>query len=146
MRFLLLAGDGPTEGVEPDVWSVEYPSLWSPSEKETADTRKTDMDRAVAAVNAGIVSADDVAESFYGGEVEMRAYALHLQLHFLATRFASMRRMRGLGGRRVSQLTNGEDFPAPLGTLTVGRVWSYDDVKEWAERTGRTVHPIGEQS
>ena len=25
----------------------------------------------------------------------MRAYALHLQLHFLATRFASMRRMRG---------------------------------------------------
>jgi deoxyadenosine/deoxycytidine kinase len=42
-------------------------------------------------------------ESFYGGEAEMRTYALHLQLHFLATRFASMRRMRGLGGELDSR-------------------------------------------
>ena len=68
LKFLLLAGDGPTGGREPDAWSIEYPALWSPSEKEVAETRKIDMDRAVAAVSAGIVSGDDVAESFYGSD------------------------------------------------------------------------------
>ena len=35
---------------------------------------------------------------FYGGPEDMRRYALMLQLHFLATRFASVRKMRGQGG------------------------------------------------
>ena len=49
-------------------------------------------------------------ERFYGGgEAEMRAYALQLQLHFLATRFESMRRMRGLGGSWVLDRTWYED-------------------------------------
>src|SRR4051812_4840816 len=48
-------------------------------------------------------------ESFYGGESEMRMYALHLQLHFLATRFASMRRIRGLGGSWILDRTWYED-------------------------------------
>ena len=48
-------------------------------------------------------------ESFYTGPEEMRAYALHLQLHFLATRFASMRRMRGMGGSWVLDRTWYED-------------------------------------
>ncbi|HEY5062414.1 MAG TPA: deoxynucleoside kinase [Gemmatimonadaceae bacterium] len=48
-------------------------------------------------------------ESFYGGPDEMRAYALPLQLHFLATRFASMRRMRGLGGSWILDRTWYED-------------------------------------
>jgi deoxyadenosine/deoxycytidine kinase len=48
-------------------------------------------------------------ESFYGGPDEMRAYALQLQLHFLATRFAAMRRMRGLGGSWVLDRTWYED-------------------------------------
>jgi deoxyadenosine/deoxycytidine kinase len=39
----------------------------------------------------------------------MRAYALHLQLHFLATRFACMRRMRGLGGSWILDRTWYED-------------------------------------
>ena len=57
---------------------------------------------------------------------------------------AEVTQMLGVSRKRVSQLTSSDDFPAPLGALTVGRVWSYDEVKEWAERTGRTVHPIGE--
>jgi deoxyadenosine/deoxycytidine kinase len=49
-------------------------------------------------------------ERFYGGgEREMRAHALPLQLHFLATRFESMRRMRGLGGSWVLDRTWYED-------------------------------------
>jgi deoxyadenosine/deoxycytidine kinase len=49
-------------------------------------------------------------EPFYGsGPDGMKQYALHLQLHFLATRFASMRRMRGLGGSWVLDRTWYED-------------------------------------
>ena len=49
-------------------------------------------------------------EPFYSSGPEgMKTYALHLQLHFLATRFASMRRMRGLGGSWVLDRTWYED-------------------------------------
>jgi deoxyadenosine/deoxycytidine kinase len=48
-------------------------------------------------------------EPFYSNPEGMKAYALHLQLHFLATRFASMRRMRGLGGSWVLDRTWYED-------------------------------------
>jgi hypothetical protein len=50
--------------------------------------------------------------------------------------------MLGLTRKRVSVLTNGPDFPAPIATLAAGRIWSYEDVKTWAESSGRTVHPI----
>ena len=66
-------------------------------------TGKTTLSRALATrfglqIALESVDADNPwLESFYGGPEEMRAYALHLQLHFLATRFASMRRMRGTG-------------------------------------------------
>jgi deoxyadenosine/deoxycytidine kinase len=48
-------------------------------------------------------------EAFYSSPESMRSYALHLQLHFLATRFASMRRMRGLGGSWILDRTWYED-------------------------------------
>jgi len=78
-------------------------------------TGKTTLSRALASrfglqLALESVDADNPwLESFYGGPEEMRAYALHLQLHFLATRFASMRRMRGLGGSWVLDRTWYED-------------------------------------
>lgn len=49
-------------------------------------------------------------ERFYaGGEQAMRDNALNLQLHFLATRFESMRRIRGAGGSWVLDRTWYED-------------------------------------
>jgi deoxyadenosine/deoxycytidine kinase len=78
-------------------------------------TGKTTLSHALAArfglqIALESVDADNPwLESFYGGPSEMRAYALHLQLHFLATRFASMRRMRGLGGSWILDRTWYED-------------------------------------
>lgn len=46
---------------------------------------------------------------FYDGPEGMRSYGMHLQLHFLATRFAAMRRMRAAGGSWVLDRTWYED-------------------------------------
>jgi len=78
-------------------------------------TGKTTLSRALATrfgLQLALESVDAEnpwLESFYTGPEEMRAYALHLQLHFLATRFASMRRMRGMGGSWVLDRTWYED-------------------------------------
>ena len=49
-------------------------------------------------------------EPFYArGAESRREYALRLQLHFLATRFESMRRIRGMGGSWVLDRTWYED-------------------------------------
>jgi deoxyadenosine/deoxycytidine kinase len=77
-------------------------------------TGKTTLARSLAArfgLQIALESVDDNPwlESFYGTRDDMRAYALHLQLHFLATRFAGMRRMRGLGGSWVLDRTWYED-------------------------------------
>jgi phage-related protein (TIGR01555 family) len=68
VKLLLLSTAGPTSGKEPEVWGCEFPPLWTPSEREVAETRKTDMERAKIAIEAGVASADDVAHSFYGGD------------------------------------------------------------------------------
>ncbi len=50
--------------------------------------------------------------------------------------------MLGVSKRRVAQLIARDDFPAPIAQLSVSRVWSYAEVKSWAESSGRVVHPI----
>jgi deoxyadenosine/deoxycytidine kinase len=48
-------------------------------------------------------------ERFYGGADAMRRHALTLQLHFLASRFKSVRKMRGAGGAWILDRTWYED-------------------------------------
>jgi prophage regulatory protein len=48
----------------------------------------------------------------------------------------------GLSKTRVRQLVATADFPAPIATLGVGKIWSTPDVVAFCERTGRTVHPV----
>jgi len=38
-RFLILQIDGPFDGKEPEIWSAEWNPLWTPTEKEVAETR-----------------------------------------------------------------------------------------------------------
>lgn len=76
---------------------------------------KTTLARALAArfgLQLALESVDEEnpwLEPFYASPEGMKTYALHLQLHFLASRFASMRRMRGLGGSWVLDRTWYED-------------------------------------
>jgi deoxyadenosine/deoxycytidine kinase len=76
---------------------------------------KTTLSRALAArfgLQLALESVGDEnpwLERFYDGPDGMRAFGLHLQLHFLATRFAAMRRMLGTGGSWVLDRTWYED-------------------------------------
>ncbi|WP_234361471.1 DNA-binding protein [Plantactinospora sp. BB1] len=40
----------------------------------------------------------------------------------------------GVSRQRAAVLVDRPDFPAPLDTLTVGRIWSAADVREYAAR------------
>jgi predicted DNA-binding transcriptional regulator AlpA len=46
----------------------------------------------------------------------------------------------GISRQRVQQLTETDpDFPEPTANMARGRVWSRDDIVEWARATGRTI-------
>jgi deoxyadenosine/deoxycytidine kinase len=76
---------------------------------------KTTLSQALATRFGLQLALESVGEDnpwldrFYGGPGAMRANAMLLQLHFLATRFASVRRMRGQGGGWVLDRTWYED-------------------------------------
>jgi deoxyadenosine/deoxycytidine kinase len=76
---------------------------------------KTTLTRALAArfgLQIALESVDDDnpwLARFYGGGEAMRNHALALQLHFLATRFQSVRRMRTQGGAWILDRTWYED-------------------------------------
>ena len=77
---------------------------------------KSTLTRALAArfgLQHALESVDEHnpwLDRFYaGGVAAMRETALNLQLHFLATRFESMRRMRGAGGSWILDRTWYED-------------------------------------
>ena len=72
----------------------------------TALAARFGLQRALESVDAD----NPWLERYYDdGEDARRRYALPLQLHFLASRFASMRRMRGAGGGWVLDRTWYED-------------------------------------
>ena len=62
-----------------------------------------------AAVSPGAAAPNPWLERFYGEPDGRARYALQLQLHFLATRFASLRQMRGQGGSWILDRTWYED-------------------------------------
>lgn len=47
--------------------------------------------------------------------------------------------MFGVSRQRVQQLISRDDFPAPIRTLAMGKVWHTEDVIRWATAKGRQV-------
>ncbi|HVT38357.1 MAG TPA: deoxynucleoside kinase [Gemmatimonadaceae bacterium] len=76
---------------------------------------KTTLARSLSAhfgLQLALESVDDAnpwLDKFYSGSAGMLAYGLHLQLHFLVTRFAALRVMRAAGGGWVLDRTWYED-------------------------------------
>jgi deoxyadenosine/deoxycytidine kinase len=79
-------------------------------------------------------------EKFYAGPDGMRDYALHLQLHFLATRFASLRRMRGAGGSWILDRTWYEDAQVFARGLFEQGYMNTDDWRLYQRLYGELLH------
>lgn len=48
----------------------------------------------------------------------------------------------GVTRQRVHQLTSRRDFPEPVVSLRLGKVWRTEDVVAWARARGREVKKI----
>lgn len=55
---------------------------------------------------------------------------------------AEMTSMLGISRSRLVQLLVTPEFPDPVATLTVGRIWSTEAIEAYARRTGRTLQPL----
>lgn len=68
VKLLLLEISGATGGKEPELWSIEPRPLWTPSEKEVAETRYIDSQADKNWFDIGAAGADDIAESHWSGD------------------------------------------------------------------------------
>ena len=107
---------------------------------------KTTLSRALAArfgMQLALESVDDENPwlgKFYAGPEGMKAYGMHLQLHFLATRFAAMRKMRGIGGSWVLDRTWYEDAEIFARGLFEQGFMSADDWQLYQRLYGELLH------
>ena len=58
-------------------------------------------------------------------------------LHLVGT--AEIAAMFGISRVRAQQLQMKKSFPKPLARIAAGRIYRYEDVVDWAKRTGREI-------
>jgi hypothetical protein len=68
VRIMMLAKDGPTRGVEPDVWAIKFAPLWQPTPVEQAELEKTHAEKDKIYLEAGVLLPEEVALSRYRPE------------------------------------------------------------------------------
>ncbi len=66
-RLLFIAKDSPTNGAEPDRWTVVPRALYKMNDQETADLRNKQADTDIKYITASVVSPEEVAASRFGG-------------------------------------------------------------------------------
>ncbi len=67
-RYLQLAKEGPTGGRELEAWEIKFHPLWQQTEEEQAKTRKTVAEADALNIDRGVYTAEEAANSHYGGE------------------------------------------------------------------------------
>jgi len=65
--LLMLSKNGPTKGVYYDDWKVEFPPLYTPTEKETAEIKKLNAETSKIEIESGILFPGEVANCRYAG-------------------------------------------------------------------------------
>jgi phage-related protein (TIGR01555 family) len=67
LRLIMLSKDGPTGGVEPENWSIEFNPLQAPDDSEQADIRLKQAQADQIYMAAGAVLPAEIAQSRFGG-------------------------------------------------------------------------------
>lgn len=68
IKLLWLSREGPTNGVEPDSWALDFESLWQLSQLEEVQARKTQAETDQIYLDGGVLESDEVARSRFGGD------------------------------------------------------------------------------
>lgn len=68
MQVLFAAKDGPTEGREPENWSVEFGSFWQLDDLQEAERRLKNAQADKSYVDAGVLTPEEVASARFGGD------------------------------------------------------------------------------
>lgn len=68
LDVLLASKDGPTKGRSPENWSYRFNPLWQETDKERAETRKTQAETDAIYLQEGVLDPDEVAMSRFGGD------------------------------------------------------------------------------
>jgi predicted DNA-binding transcriptional regulator AlpA len=48
----------------------------------------------------------------------------------------------GVSRQRVFQLAMTSDFPVPIASLAMGKLWDLAHIEKWARKQDRTIHPL----
>jgi uncharacterized protein len=76
VQMYLRTKDAPTKGTEPAVWSIDFPPLWEPTEKERAETRYIVAQTDQIYYNIQAATDTDIAESRWKGDT----YSAEMQI------------------------------------------------------------------
>ncbi len=64
---VIMPKDGPCDGIEPEMWGIDWRPLWSPTDKEQAETRYIVAQADDLEINNGTITSDEAAHSHFGG-------------------------------------------------------------------------------
>lgn len=68
IRIIMLAKDGPTNGAEPEVWSIKFAPLWQETPTEQAALEKTTAEKDKIYLDTGVVLPEEIALSRFRTE------------------------------------------------------------------------------
>lgn len=68
VRYIFLAKDGPTNGIEPNNWNINFVPLWQNTEEQEANIRRTVAETDAIYIDRGVLDPIEVAESRFGGD------------------------------------------------------------------------------
>jgi uncharacterized protein len=76
VSLIFRAKKGPTNGKEPENWTIRFRPLWQLDDVQQATARKMQADADCEYVNASVLTPEEVAASRFGGD----AYSFETQL------------------------------------------------------------------
>jgi phage-related protein (TIGR01555 family) len=68
LRYIFLSKNGPTAGVIPEKWDLEFNPLWQMSDKEQADMQLVVAQKDQIYIQNQVLDPDEVSRSRFGGE------------------------------------------------------------------------------
>lgn len=79
-RMLMLAKDGPTGGIEPKNWNIDFPELWQLTEKEQVEVHFQQAQADQLMVQNQVVTPEEIARSRFGGDTYSTRTVIDLDL------------------------------------------------------------------